>query len=188
MASRLSKGLYLVMSELDHVYLHPHCTDQVGCQESGKDLPGCKLLGNVDLRPDGNHGYYRHPDGRWAPIPWDNDMMFVPRQHQPGYIDAICCLRHPAIALAYRNRAREIQDLFASDKSERGGQVGQLKADLGTALTPKKFSVDWPRLDEARWNYHPRMNPRGAFYAKVYEGGYFGGQWKRTLVTTVGVP
>ena len=170
------------------MYLHPHCTDQVGCQESGKDLPGCKLLGNVDLRPDGNHGYYRHPDGRWAPIPWDNDMMFVPRQHQPGYIDAICCLRHPAIALAYRNRAREIQDLFASDKSERGGQVGQLKADLGTALTPKKFSVDWPRLDEARWNYHPRMNPRGVFYAKVYEGGYFGGQWKRTLVTTVGVP
>src|SRR5439155_1707241 len=27
-----------------------------------------RLLGNVDLRPDGNHGYYCHPDGRWAPI------------------------------------------------------------------------------------------------------------------------
>ena len=43
-----------------------------------------RLLGNVDLRPDGNHGYYRYPDGDWAPIPWDNDMMFVPRHHQPG--------------------------------------------------------------------------------------------------------
>jgi hypothetical protein len=21
-----------------------------------------------DLRPDGNYGYYRRPDGRWAPI------------------------------------------------------------------------------------------------------------------------
>ena len=93
-----------------------------------------RLLGNVDLRPDGNHGYYRHPDGRWAPIPWDNDMMFVPRHHQPGYIDAIRCLRHPAIALEYRNRAREILDLFAADGGERGGQVGQLAADLGAAL------------------------------------------------------
>ncbi len=98
-----------------------------------------RLLGNIDLRPDGNHGYYRHPDGHWAPIPWDLDMMFVPRHHQPGYIDAICCLRHPTIALEYRNRAREILDLFASDRSERGGQVGQLTADLGAALTPKKF-------------------------------------------------
>src|SRR4029077_12802799 len=105
-----------------------------------------RLLGNVALRPDGTHGYYRHPDGRWAPIPWDNDMMFVPRHHQPGYIDAIRCLRHPAIALEYRNRAREILDLFASDGSERGGQVGQLTADLAVTLTPKGFPVDWPRL------------------------------------------
>jgi hypothetical protein len=58
-----------------------------------------RLLGNVDIRPDGNHGYYRRPDGHWAPIPWDNDMMFVPRTHQPGYIEAIGCLQHPAIAL-----------------------------------------------------------------------------------------
>jgi hypothetical protein len=142
-----------------------------------------RLLGNVDLRPDGNHGYYRRPDGRWAPIPWDNDMMFVPRHHQPGYIDAIRCLRHPAIALEYRNRAREILDLFASDGSERGGQVGQLTADLAAVLTPKDFPSDWPRLDEARWNHHPRMNPRGVFYRKEYEGGFFGGTWKRTLAS-----
>jgi pimeloyl-ACP methyl ester carboxylesterase len=142
-----------------------------------------RLLGNVDLRPDGNHGYYRHPDGRWAPIPWDNDMMFVPRHHQPGYIDAVRCLQHPAIALEYRNRAREILDLFASDRGESGGQVGQLTADLAAALTPKGFSVDWPRLDEARWNYHPRMNPKGVFYKNPYEGGYFGGQWRRTIAT-----
>jgi pimeloyl-ACP methyl ester carboxylesterase len=142
-----------------------------------------RLLGNVDLRPDGNHGYYRRPDGRWAPIPWDNDMMFVPRHHQPGHIDAVRCLRHPAVALEYRNRAREILDLFASDGGERGGQVGQLAADLGAALTPKKFTVDWPRLDEARWNHHPRMNPKGVFYANPYEASYWGGPWKRTLAT-----
>ena len=142
-----------------------------------------RLLGNVDLRPDGNHGYYRHPDGRWAPIPWDNDMMFVPRHHQPGVIEAVGCLQHPAIALAYRNRAREVLDLFASDASDRGGQVGQLAADLGAALTPKGYTVDWPRLDEARWNFHPRMNPKGAYFANPSEADHFGGHWKRTLVS-----
>lgn len=142
-----------------------------------------RLVGNVDLRPDGNHGYYRRPDGRWAPIPWDNDMMFVPRTHQPGYVDAIRCLNHPAIALEYRNRAREILDLFAADAGERGGQVGQLAADLGAALTPKGHEVDWPRLDEARWNFHPRTGTKGAYFAKVAQGDHWGGRWKRTLET-----
>jgi hypothetical protein len=111
------------------------------------------------------------------------DMMFVPRHHQPGIIEAVGCLQHPAIALEYRNRAREILDLFAADASDRGGQVGQLAADLGAALTPKKFDVDWPRLDEARWNFHPRINPKGAYFANPTVGGYFGGQFKRTLAT-----
>ena len=142
-----------------------------------------RLLGNVDLRPDGNHGYYRHPDGRWAPIPWDMDMTFVPRHHQPGHIEAIGCLNHPAIAVEYRNRAREILDLYAADATDRGGQVGQLVSDLGATLTPKKFAVDWPRLDEARWNFSPRINPKGAYFVNPTQGGYFGGDFTRTLAT-----
>ena len=142
-----------------------------------------RLLGNVDLRPDGNHGYYRHPDGRWAPIPWDTDMMFVPRHHQPGHIEAVRCLSHPAIALEYRNRAREILDLFASDAGEQGGQVGQLTRDLASALTPAGFKVDWPRLDEAMWNQHPRSNQRGSFYINPARGDHFGGPWTRTIAT-----
>ncbi len=141
-----------------------------------------RLLGNADLRNWGNHGYYRRPDGHWAPIPWDLDMMFVPRPNQSGDIDAIGCLKHPAIALEYRNRAREILDLFGADASERGGQVGQLVADLGAALTPKGFDVDWPRLDEAKWNFHPRMNTKGVYFLKEAEGQH-GGGWKRRLVT-----
>jgi len=142
-----------------------------------------RLLGNVDLRPDGNHGYYRHPDGRWAPIPWDTDMMFVPRHHQPGYIDAIRCLSHPAIANEYRNRAREILDLFAADTGEHGGQIGQLAADLSSALTPKGYAVDWPRLDEALWNRHPRMNQKGTFFAANVPANYMGGAFNRTIAT-----
>jgi hypothetical protein len=141
-----------------------------------------RLLGNADLRSWGNHGYYRRPDGHWAPIPWDLDMMFVPRPNQSGDIDAIGCLKHPAIALEYRNRAREILDLFTADSGERGGQVGQLVADLGAALTPKGYAVDWPRLDEAKWNFHPRMAMKGAFFVNPAEGQH-GGGWKRILAT-----
>jgi len=111
------------------------------------------------------------------------DMTFIPRHHQPGYIEAIGCLRHPAIALEYRNRAREILNLFAADGSDRGGHVGQLAADLAAALTPKKYDVDWPRLDEARWNFHPRINPKGVYFVNPTEGSYFGGRFKRTLAT-----
>ena len=142
-----------------------------------------RLLANVDLRPDGNHGYYRHPDGRWAPIPWDNDMMFVPRHHQPGYIDAAACLNHPRIALEYRNRAREVLDLFAADAGDRGGQVGQLVADLGRALAPDGHAVDWARLDEAVWNHHPRMNQKGSYFVNPARADHFGGPWTRTLAT-----
>ncbi len=142
-----------------------------------------RLLGNVDLRPDGNHGYYRRPDGRWAPIPWDNDMMFVPRHHQPGVIEAVGCLSQPKIALEYRNRAREILDLFAADAGPAGGQVGQLSADLGSALTPKGFTADWPRLDAALWDRHPRMNQKGSYYVNPAEAGYWGGGFQRKLAT-----
>jgi CotH kinase protein len=142
-----------------------------------------RLLANVDLRPDGNHGYYRHPDGRWSPIPWDNDMMFVPRHHQPGYIEAISCLNQPKLMTEYRNRGREILDLFAADASDRGGQVGQLVADLGAALTPKGQKSDWSQLDEAVWNRHPRMNQKDSYFVNPASGDHFGGQWKRTLAT-----
>ncbi len=145
-----------------------------------------RLLGNVDIRPDGNHGYYRRPDGKWAPIPWDNDMMFVPRHHQPGHIAAIGCLNHPAIKLEYQGRAREILDLFAADASPTGGQVGQLVADLGRVLASPSAKADaptWPRLDEAVWNFHPRMNQKGEYYRNPATAGHFGGEWKRTLST-----
>ncbi len=142
-----------------------------------------RVVGNVDLRPDGNHGYYRRPDGRWAPFPWDHDMMFVPRVHQPGHIDAIRCLSVPALKLEYQNRAREILDLFCADPSTNGGQVGQLVAELSAVLRPAGFTNDWGRLDEAVWNWHPRQNQKGVFYVNPATGHHFGGEWTRTLAS-----
>ena len=142
-----------------------------------------RLLGNVDVRPDGNHGYYRGPAGTWAPIPWDNDMMFVPRTHQPGVIDAAACLNHKGIAREYRNRARAVLDLFAADGTATGGQVGQLAADLTAALAPKGYAADWAKLDEARWNFAPRTNGKGLYSLRVAAADHAGGHWERTLDT-----
>jgi hypothetical protein len=61
--------------------------------------------------------------------------------------------------------------------------VGQLTADLAATLTPKNFDVDWPRLDEARWNMHPRINPKNAYFVNPTTGDYFGGRFTRTLAT-----
>lgn len=142
-----------------------------------------RLIGNVDIRPDGNHGYYRAPDGKWSPIPWDNDMCFVPRHHQPGHIDAVRALNHAGIKLEYQNRAREILDLFAADATPAGGQIGQLVAELGRVISPAGHEINWAQLDEAMWNSHPRFNQRGSYFVNPAFGDHFGGRWERKLAT-----
>ena len=142
-----------------------------------------RVIGNVDLRPDGNHGYYRRPDGHWAPFPWDHDMTLVPRTHQPGHIDAIRCLNVPALRIEFQNRAREILDLFCADAAPDGGQVGQLVDELSGVLRPAGFTNDWGQLDAAVWNWNPRQNQKGVFYVNPTTGSHFGGAWKRTLAT-----
>ncbi len=142
-----------------------------------------RVIGNVDLRPDGNHGYYRRPDGRWAPFPWDHDMMLVPRTHQPGHIDAIRSLNVRDLKMEFRNRAREILDLFCADAAPDGGQVGQLVTELSRVLMPAGFTNNWGQLDAAVWNWNPHHNQKGIFYQNPLTGGHFGGPWQRTLAT-----
>ena len=123
-----------------------------------------RLVANIDLRPGANHYFYHNPGRGWMPVPWDLDMQFLPRNHQPGYIDQIRCLEVPALKLEFRNRAREIQDLLASDPSPSGGQIGQLVAEYTRLIDTKSGS--WALLDEARWNYAPPTRNKGAFYRK----------------------
>ncbi|WP_254506803.1 CotH kinase family protein [Anatilimnocola floriformis] len=142
-----------------------------------------RLIGNVDIRPDGNHGYYRAPNGQWSPIPWDNDMCFVPRHHQPGHIDAIRCLDVPRIKREYQNRAREILDLFVADASPSGGQIGQLISELARVISPAGFETNWAQLDEAAWNWRPQFNQKGSYFVNPAQGNHFGGGWERKLAT-----
>ena len=121
-----------------------------------------RLVANIDLRPGANHYFYRHPERGWSPVPWDLDMQFLPRTHQPGFIDQIRCLEVPALKRDFRNRAREILDLFASDPRPAGGQIGQLVAEYTRLIEPAAGS--WAQLDQARWNHAPPTRSKGAFY------------------------
>lgn len=153
-----------------------------------------RVVGNVDLRFRGNHFLYHgsNEDGtqsRWAPIPWDFDMMFIAIDHQSGAIRQQVCLNHPAIALEYRNRCREVLDLFLDDPSNDGGQIGQLIDEFTQILNPDGQALTWADLDQHLWNFHPRagvsndsrFNHRGAFYRTPHTETRIGGVWTKTL-------
>jgi hypothetical protein len=162
-----------------------------------------RLTGNVDLRGGFNHYFYhRSTDDRWVPMPWDLDMMFLPRSHwstsingtsYPGVIHAYkSLLQNPALALEYRNRARELLDLLASDSTAGGGQVGQLIDELAQIVNPTGQALTWADADAAMWNLHPRTqgsdssangqtNHRGNFYRTTFEDSRMGGGWTRWL-------
>ena len=142
-----------------------------------------RVVANIDLRHGANHDFYHRPDDRWAPIPWDLDMMFIPKTHWPGIIDQTRCLDVPALRIEYQNRAREILDLFCSDAKPDGGQIGQLVDELAKVLCPRGQERTWPELDLAMWNWHPRSNAKGQFYVTPFEDGRMGGGWRRKLVS-----
>ena len=142
-----------------------------------------RLVGNVDLRPSENHFLYHGEKNRWLPIPWDLDMVFIPKTHQPGFMELSRCLEVPALRLEYRNRCREILDLFCDDPTPRGGQFGQLIDEFLLILHPPGQRLGWPELDQYIWNYHPRTVDKGAFYRNPDKQTMAGGDFLRTLAT-----
>lgn len=142
-----------------------------------------RVVSNVDLRHGANHFLYHSPRAGWSPVPWDLDMMFIPKTHWPGIVDQARCLELPALKLAYQNRAREVLDLFCSDPSPTGGQAGQLVEELARALRPPGQERTWPELDMAMWNFHPRTSDKGAFFRNPASQGMMGGEFRRTLAT-----
>jgi len=164
-----------------------------------------RLTGNVDLRGGYNHYFYhRSTDNRWVPMPWDLDMMFIAKTHwsttingtsYPGVIHAYkSILQNPALALEYRNRARELLDLLASDSTTGGGQVGQLIDELAQIVNPTGQANTWADADAAMWNIHPRTqgsdsnasgqtNHKGNFYRTSFADSRMGGGWNRWLRT-----
>jgi hypothetical protein len=85
--------------------------------------------------------------------------------------------------LEFKNRAREILDLFASDTAPNGGQFAQLVEEFRRILCPENQPRTWPELDMALWNYHPRSNTPGEFYLNPYTKGWSGEAFRRELPT-----
>ncbi len=153
---------------------------------------GNRLIGNVDLRPGYNYCFYHPPSGLWSVIPWDLDMMFIPKTHQAGYIDQTNCLSLANLKIEYQNRARELVDLMSADGTANGGQIGQLIDEYAQMVAPTGVSPNWTQLDAAMWNTNTRTtsnssdkqtNHYGNFYAKTYVDSRNGGTWTRTLAT-----
>lgn len=142
-----------------------------------------RIVSNVDLRHGANHFLYHSPRAGWSPVPWDLDMMFIPKTHWPGIIDQTRCLDLAPLRLEYKNRAREILDLFCADATPSGGQIGQLVEELARAIRPAGQERTWAELDMAMWNFHPRTSDKGAFYRNPAEQGMMGGNFRRTLAT-----
>ncbi|WP_035609755.1 CotH kinase family protein [Haloferula sp. BvORR071] len=162
-----------------------------------------RLTGNVDVRGGYNHYFYhRSSDNRWVPMPWDLDMMFIAKSHHvtsvaggsyPGVIHAYkSILQNPALALEYRNRAREIVDLLASDSTTSGGQFGQLINEFAQIVNPTGQALTWADADAAMWNLHPRTQGtdgsaggqtehKGNFFKTSFADSRIGGGWTRWL-------
>jgi hypothetical protein len=145
-----------------------------------------RLVGNVDLRSGSNHFYYHRPtDNRWVLMPWDLDMMYIAMTHwgsnifngttttwYPAVLDAHkSILQHPALALEYRNRAREVLDLMASDPAANGGQIGQLADEYAQIVNPTGAALTWADADAFMWNKNPRTHSTGS--AKTTHFGNF---------------
>ena len=152
---------------------------------------GNRIVGNIDLRYGFNHCFYHAPDGRWLVIPWDVDMMFIPKTHWSGIIDQQNALSLPVLQIEFQNRARELLDLVCEDATPAGGQIGQLVDEYAQLVKPAGASPSWADLDAAMWNQNPRTasnsnaqtNHRGNFFATPYVDSRFGGTWTRTLAT-----
>ena len=156
-----------------------------------------RIVGNVDLRDGFNHFFYHAPDERWRVIPWDVDMMFIAKTHQPssassradytitGTIDQRRALTNAVLKIEFQNRARELLDLVCADAGTNGGQMGQLIDEYVRLLAPAGQNTNWTTLDAAMWNYNPRTtsNHFGKFFTTPYTDSRRGGTWVRTLAT-----
>ena len=152
-----------------------------------------RVVGNVDMRNGWNHYFYHNPNGRWMPIPWDLDMMFVGKTHQSssGAITQDACVNVAALAIQKRNRMREVIDLLLSDTTPNGGQVGQLVDEYAQIVNPTGQAQTWADVDAAMWNFHPRTagsptahtdtNHKGNFFYSPHTFNAFGGPYKRWL-------
>jgi len=144
-----------------------------------------RAASNVDLRDSTNYGMYHHTNGTWYTIPQDLDMMFLPETHWSGKTYMQNALNRTALALEFKNRARELQDLLFSDASPTGGQGVQAIYEYAAHVSPPGATQTFAVVDQYMWNHHSRTRGGhvGNFYVTPKNDTRKGGTWTRTLAT-----
>lgn len=145
-----------------------------------------RATGNVDLRDGANYFMSQNVEGRWAPTPWDLDMMFAPVKHiWSGVIRAERCLDHPEIRIGFRNRCREILDLLFTDIDRSGGQAAQLVQELSVIVNPPNLPLSMVDVDEFMWSYNSRTSSshQGPWYSLSMNETRLANNYRRTIPT-----
>jgi hypothetical protein len=141
-----------------------------------------RTVNNMDLREGWNTTHYHNPEtGRWTVMPWDLDMLYMPVTHWSGVMNFQNALsQHAQLAIEYRNRGRELQDLLFN-----AAELGKLVDEAAAFVNPPGYAWTLVDVDEAMWNYHPRAagGHQGAFYRNPSTHTAQGGTINRTLVS-----
>lgn len=115
---------------------------------------------HYDICDGKNYFYYFNPDdGRVTVVPWDLDLTWAENMYRDcGGNDAIrqrvlaSASAQPGLFTAYRNRVREVRDLFWNND-----EAWRLIEEYGARLEGPATGPTLLDADRAQWDYNPKM-------------------------------
>jgi len=118
-------------------------------------------INDSDRRPEANCNYYCNPiTGQWMLLPWDLDLSFEWGEHYTDWEHWTYVLSYPEANVDYKNRCRELLDLLFNPE-----QVGLLVDELAALISDGQADKSFIEAERALWDYHPRINTKGLWYA-----------------------
>jgi hypothetical protein len=118
-------------------------------------------VNDSDRRPESNCIYYCNSEtNQWWVLPWDLDLTFEWGTHYTDWEHFRYALVHPQYQIACDNRGRELLDLLLGSD-----QVGQVIDEIASIIATPHAGRTFVEANRALWDYHPRTNRKGQFYA-----------------------
>ncbi|MEN6425583.1 MAG: lamin tail domain-containing protein [Phycisphaerales bacterium] len=118
-------------------------------------------INDSDRRPQSNCIYYCDSEtNQWWVLPWDLDLTFEWATHYTDWEHFRYALVHPQYQTDCDNRGRELLDLLLSSD-----QVGQVVDEIASIIAASHDGRTFVEANRAMWDYHPRTNRKGQFYA-----------------------
>lgn len=114
-----------------------------------------------DRRPEANCIYYNNPQtGKWMMLPWDLDLMFEWGTHYTDWEHWRYVLSYVQADIEYKNRCRELLDLLFNPD-----QINQVVDEMAALISDSNAVQSFVEAERAMWDYHPRINKKGQWYA-----------------------